>query len=114
MIEQQSWLQFECVVFLVGEHDSALVGDCLVDDDPDHALAGDRALQHLLAENAGELYLVVEQDGARVVAFGDHQFSAVGGALGDFFGEGGDDDVGGYSWLDDHAHVVLAVIGALP
>ena len=59
-------------MLLVGEHDSAFVGDCLVDDDPDDALAGDRALQHLLAQNARQFYLVVEQNGARVVALGDH------------------------------------------
>ena len=35
-------------------------------------------------------------------------------ALGDLFWERGDDDVGGDSWFDDQAHVVFAVIGAIP
>ena len=46
------------VVLLVVEHDAAVSGDCLVDDDAHHLLAVERVLEHLFTEDAGQLHPV--------------------------------------------------------
>ena len=46
------------VVLLVVQHDAAVTGYCLVDDDAHHLLACERVLEHLFTEDAGELHPV--------------------------------------------------------
>jgi hypothetical protein len=98
---------------LVGEHDPSLIGDCLVDDDADHPFLGDRALQHLFAEDAGEFDLVEEVDGAGIFSFSYDKLAVVSSALADLFGIGRDDYVGGHSRLYDDVHLIFAVVSAL-
>lgn len=94
VVDQQSWLYLERVIFLVGEHDPSLIGDGLIDNDADHPLLPLYALQHLLAEYPRQLDLVDQADRVRVALFADVQFAVMGRALADLLGVRSHDDVG--------------------
>lgn len=94
VVDQQSGLYLQRVIFLVGEHDPALIGDCLIDDDADHALLPLHALQHLLAEYPRQLDLVNQTNGVRVALLADVQLAVMRRALADLLGVRCDDDIG--------------------